>query len=107
MVDVPPPHPKAPQNLGPSYLYRDLFFDVLRIATEPLINELIGQNWPPHPILSDWVQDDKGILRIIVNGVLQENGIRICGSGTSEYLFWWMDSPYATCPTAELRVVPL
>lgn len=109
MVDVPPPpHPTAPQNLGPSYLFRDFSFDVLRIATEPFLAELQAQNRPAsHQILADWVQDSRGIVRPVVNGGLLKNGMSICGSGASEYLFWWIEAPYSDYPFAELRVVPL
>lgn len=68
------------------------------------------ESWGPayHPTVGKFVQDSKGILRLINDsGVLQPNGLRICGVGASTYQFWWDDVPYLPCPVAEFRIVPL
>lgn len=61
-----------------------------------------------HPTVGKWVQDSKGVLRIIGDdGVLQANGLRLCGAGQSAYIFWWDNAPYLNCPVAEFKIVPL
>lgn len=55
-----------------------------------------------------WVQDSNGLLRHLgEDGVVEPNGLRLCGVSTSVYAFWWDDVPYLNCAVAEFKVVPL
>lgn len=65
-------------------------------------------SWGPAylPTVDKFVQDSNNILRLVKNGVVQPNGLRICGTGGG-YAFWWDDVPYMPCPVAQFRIVPL
>lgn len=54
------------------------------------------------------MQDGSGLLRHLgEDGVVEPNGLRLCGVSTSVYAFWWDDVPYLNCAVAEFKVVPL
>lgn len=72
--------------------------------------QALFDTWGPayHSTVGKWVQDSNGLLRIIGDdGVLQANGLRLCGVGQSVYSFWWDDVPYLNCPVAEFKIVAL
>lgn len=86
------------------------FSGVSQLVFNPEETQALFETWGPgyHPVVGKWVQDSKGVLRLIGdNGVLQANGLRICGVGASAYSFWWDDVPYLNCPVAEFKVVPI
>lgn len=88
-----------------------MFFPgVSQISVNSEESQALFESWGPtyHPTVGKWVQDSKGVLRIIGDdGVLQANGLRLCGVGASAYMFWWDDVPYMNCPVAEFKVVAL
>lgn len=86
------------------------FSGVSQVVVNPEETQALFESWGPgyHPTVGKWVQDSKNILRLINDdGVLQPNGLRLCGVGASGYSFWWDDVPYLNCPVAEFRIVPL
>lgn len=83
---------------------------VSRITVNSEETQALFESWGVgfHPTVGKWVQDSKGVLRIIDDdGVLQANGLRLCGLDKSAYSFWWDDIPYLNCAVAEFKIVPL
>lgn len=67
-----------------------------------------AKDWYLRAIPGKWVQDSNGLLRHLdEDGVIQPNGLRLCGVESSVYGFWWDDVPYMNCPVAEFKIVPL
>lgn len=79
----------------------------MSFAAEEWQATLTSWGWGYIPTVDKFVQDSNGMLRLVTDGVLQPNGVRICPSGGAGYVFWWDDAPYLPCPVAEFRVVPL
>lgn len=59
------------------------------------------------PITEHFVQDSNGILQLIVDGVVQPNSLRVCGTDQATYKFWWDEFEYIRCAVAHFRVVAL
>ncbi|KAL0630729.1 hypothetical protein Q9L58_010421 [Maublancomyces gigas] len=105
------PNSNSPTNPEPWGDWNVMFFSgVSQVVVNPEETQALFESWGPgyHPTVGKWVQDSKNVLRLINDdGVLQPNGLRLCGVGASGYSFWWDDVPYLNCPVAEFRIVPL
>lgn len=81
---------------------------MLRLYSEEFQATLESWGWAYHPTVATWVQDGRGVLRLLdAEGRVKPNGVRLCGVGTSAYVLWWDEVPYLNCAVVEFKVVLL
>lgn len=100
-------HPGNPEKPEASGDWNVAFFpgvSQLFVYPEDFQASLVSQGTPA--TVAKFVQDSQNTLRLVsADGVLQPNGLRVCGQASNDYVFHWDDVPYIDCPVAQFRIV--